>query len=630
MDPKSVTRKLSAILSADVQGYSRLMGDDELATVETITEYRQTFTSLVTQWKGRVVDSPGDNILAEFASVVDAVQCAVEIQNVLKAKNDELPENRRMIFRIGVNLGDVIQEGSRIYGDGVNIAARIESLADGGGICVSGTAYDHIENKLALGYNFIGEHSVKNIVKLVRVYKVPMDSSERKEKKEQIKRWHWGALAILILILVGMAFWNFYLRSSLPSIEPASLEKMALPLPDKPSIAVLPFDNMSGDPTQQYFCDSITEEIIASLAKIPTLFVIARNSTSTYKDRPVKVQQVAEDLGVRYVLEGSVRKSKERIRVTAQLIDALSGKHLWAERYDRELKDLFDLQDDITKRIISALQVKLTIGDSARIAARDTHNLQAYLKLMEGMALNWQGNKDDNALAQQVFKDVIELDPGYATAYSCLGDTYCNAVVYGWTEHEMRHKLNERAVELANKAISLDPSDPHGHELLARMYSHEGRFDKAIIAAEKAVSLAPNSADINARFSTILGRVGDYEKAIVRIKKAIRLNPFPPSWYAWSIFFSYRGSVRNEEAIGLLEKVYQKHPNDPHVNIVYSGFLTNMEKNQEAIEKAEKAIRLSTDPPKWYFDRLASAYRWMGKDKEAEEVIERPAYERAK
>jgi len=248
MTTKNVKRKLRAILSADVQGYSRLMGDDEVGTVKTITEYREILTSLVNQYNGRVVDSPGDNVLAEFGSVVDAVQCAVEIQNILKAKNEELPENRRMIFRIGVNLGDVIQEGDRIYGDGVNIAARIESLADGGGICISGTAYDHIENKLALGYNFMGKHSVKNIAKPIRVYKVPMDPKDVGKKRDG-KSWKKMAIAAAIVLILGtvsFAVWNFYFRP--PQIEPASGEKMAFPLPNKPSIAVLPFNNLSGDP----------------------------------------------------------------------------------------------------------------------------------------------------------------------------------------------------------------------------------------------------------------------------------------------------------------------------------------------------------------------------------------------
>ena len=375
MDPKSITRKLSAILSADVQGYSRLMGDDEIATVETITEYRDIVTSLVTQWKGRVVDSPGDNILAEFASVVDAVQCAVEMQNVLKAKNEELPENRRMIFRIGINLGDVIFEGDRIYGDGVNIAARIESLADGGGICVSGTAYDHIENKLALGYSFIGEHSVKNIAKPIRVYKVPMEpKNEGKKNGAESKRtWTIVLTGILVLGITALIAWNLFQPdpgistidvSSKQDTRSESPEKMAPALTNKPSIAVLPFTNLSKDPGLNSLADEIAEDIITDLSKTPKLIVAARNLTFPYKDKPVKAQEVSKELGVRYVLKGSIRKSGDRARITAQLIDAKTENHIWSDRYVRDLKDLFALQDEITIKVIKGVNV--TLGERRR------------------------------------------------------------------------------------------------------------------------------------------------------------------------------------------------------------------------------------------------------------------------
>ena len=396
MTTRDVKRKLRAILSADVQGYSRLMGDDEVATVKTITEYRETLTSLVNQYTGRVVDSPGDNVLAEFGSVVDAAQCAVEIQNILKTKNEELPENRRMVFRIGVNLGDVIQEGDRIYGDGVNIAARIESLADGGGICISGTAYDQIKNKLALAYDYLGEHSVKNISEPVRVYKVPMDPKDV-GKKRAAKPWKKIAIAAAVLLILAcggaLAVWHFYLRPSPTEVAvaskkvpvPESPDEMPPPVSDKPSIAVLPFTNISGDPKEDFLSDGITEQIITALSKIPKMLVIARNSVFTYKGKPVMVQQVSEELGVRYVLEGSVQKSGDKLRITAQLIDARTGNHLWSESYDRDLKDLFDLQDDITKNVITALQVKLTEGQAASILGKGTENLKAYLKLMQGM-----------------------------------------------------------------------------------------------------------------------------------------------------------------------------------------------------------------------------------------------------
>ena len=333
MNTEEVKRKLSAILSADVEGYSRLMGDDERATVETITAYRAIMTDLIQGHHGRVVDAKGDNVLAEFSSVVDAIQCAVEIQKELKVKNADLPDNRRMEFRIGVNLGDVIEKGDTIYGDGVNIAARLESLAEGGGICISGTAFDQIGKKVPLGYKYLGEQTVKNIERPIRAYKVlfePEAVGKVIGESRRLKMWHWTAifgLIVLIVVAGTLTFLEFYVR---PDVAPASVEKMAYPLPDKPSIAVLPFVNMSGDPKQEFFSDGLTENIITALSKIPRLFVIARNSTFTYKGKPVKVKQVSEELGVRYVLEGSVQKSGDRVRITAQLIDALTGHHLWA------------------------------------------------------------------------------------------------------------------------------------------------------------------------------------------------------------------------------------------------------------------------------------------------------------
>ena len=421
MNEKEVKRKLAAILSADVKGYSRLMEEDEVSTVRTLEEYRSIVSGFVEKHHGCVVDSPGDNLLAQFTSVVDATEAAVEIQKELKAKNAELPENRRMGFRIGINLGDVIAEGERIYGDGVNIAARVESLSDSGGICVSGTAYDQIAKKLPLGYEYLGEQTVKNIEKPIRVYRVLMEPEAAGkvigEKKPISRHWRWAAVA-LIVVAGALATWNFYFR---PPFEPASVERMAYPLPNKPSIAVLPFNNMSTDPEQEYFSDGITEEIITALSKTPKMFVIARKSTFSYKGKPVKVNQVAEELGVRYVLEGSVRKAGDRVRITAQLIDALTGRHLWAERYDRDLKDIFAVQDEITMKIINALQVELTEGEHARLWGKGTDNLQAYLKSYASeRTFILPQTKEGNALAKRLAEEAIALDPEFPPSYHVL------------------------------------------------------------------------------------------------------------------------------------------------------------------------------------------------------------------
>jgi adenylate cyclase len=368
-----IKRKLTAILSADVKGYSRLMGEDEEWTLRTLNAYKELMGSFIQQHQGRVVGTAGDSVLAEFASVVDAVQCAVEIQQVLRAKNAMLPETRRMEFRIGINLGDVIEEGDSIYGEGVNIAARLESLAEAGGICISGSAYDQIESKLPLRYDYLGEHQVKNIVKPVRVYKAHIET------------------------------------------ELASQEKMAFPLPDEPSIAVLPFVNMSDDAKQEFLCDGWTEVIIAVLAKISGLFVIARNSTFTYKGKPVKVKQVSEELGVRYVLEGSIQKSGDRLRITAQLIDALTGNHIWAERYDRKLQDLFVLQDEVSLKILKALQVKITSNNKSYINQKwhCSENLECYLKTLEALDHQLRWTVEDNKLAWRKAEEILAMCPGH-------------------------------------------------------------------------------------------------------------------------------------------------------------------------------------------------------------------------
>src|SRR5512139_2433873 len=380
MTTEKVKRKLTAILSADVKGYSRLMGVDEVGTIRILETYRGVISDLIQKKGGRVVDSPGDNVLAEFASVVDALESAVEIQKELKVRNADRSESRRMEFRIGINLGDVVEEGERIYGDGVNIAARIEGLAEGGGICISGTAFDQIGKRLPLGYEYMGEQEVKNIEKPVRVYRVLMEPEQAGkvigEKRPKRTQWRWAQAAVALLVLVaGGLLWNFYWRA--PKIEPASREKMAFPLPDKPSIAVLPFANMSGDAKEDYFSDGLTEQIITRLSTLDRLFVIARNSTFVYKGKSVKIQKVAEDLGVRYVLEGSVQKSGNRVRITAQLIDAITGRHIWSENYDRELKDIFALQDEITIKIMRAMSINLTEGAQARYwGAGRTDNLK--------------------------------------------------------------------------------------------------------------------------------------------------------------------------------------------------------------------------------------------------------------
>ena len=421
---------------------------------------------------------------------MDAVRCAVETQKQIAERNADLPENRRMLFRIGVNLGDVVDEDDRIYGDGVNITARLESLAEAGGICISGTAFDQVKGKLEVGYKYLGEQKVKNIKEPVRIYRILLEPSAAGkiigDKKSGMSKWKWATIAVaamLILLAGAFTIWNFYFHSS-------AKEKAATALPEKPSIAVLPFDNLSGDADQDYLADGITENIITALSKIPEMFVIARNSVFTYKGKPIKVQKVAEDLGIRYVLEGSIQKASNRIRITGQLIDATTGHHLWAEQYDRVLEDLFAVQDEITLAIVSSLQVKLTDGEQARLRHRSTNNLQAWSHAVKGYSFYERITKDDNAKARELFEKAVQLDPDYAWAWTMLGSIYFIDTRYGW--HRPREESFKKLVECMQKSMELDPSDPDIHCLRGQYYSWQKEHDKAIAAGEKSIVLGPN------------------------------------------------------------------------------------------------------------------------------------------
>jgi adenylate cyclase len=614
MSTQDFRRKLTAVFSADVAGYSRLMGDDEAATVKTLEAYKQVMFSLITQHRGRVIDSPGDNLLAEFGSVVDAVQCSVAAQNEFKARNAELPENRRMEFRIGVNLGDVIEEENRIYGDGVNIAARLEALADPGGICISKTAFDHIESKLPLGYQFLGEQKVKNIAKPVGAYKVLMEPRvipvEEKEKAKEVAFWQRkpviaGAILVLI-VLIGAAVWNAYLRE--PRIETASKEKMAYPLPDKPSIAVLPFANMSEDPKQEFLCDGITGNIITALSKVPRLFVVARDSTFTYKGKPVKVKQVSEDLGVRYVLEGSIQRSTDQIRVTAQLIDALTGNHVWAERYDRKIEDIFALQDDITMKILAATQVKLTEAELSLGYEKyygGKQGLDCYLKVMEGNDLVYRRNTKDNNLARRIGEEAIAMCPEVPMGYLVMAYVHSNDYWLGSTSSP--RESVEKAIELVQKALALDDTLAEAHGLLAYLYTQKREYEKGIAEGERAVALNPGVANVLAYYGMSLNFGGRPEEAIPLFRKAIRLNPNPVSsfiTYHMQLGLALMYTGRYEEAVSAFKKAIERTPNYLWSHLMLASTYSMMGREKEA--QAEVAEVLSINP-KFSLDFYAKA-----------------------
>jgi adenylate cyclase len=591
-------RKLAAVLSASAEEYGRLMGEDEAGTLQTLKGHHQVMCSLVEKHQGRVVDTRGDNLLAEFASVVDALECAVEIQTELKGRNEELPKERRMPFRIGIHLGDVIEEEGKIYGDGVNVAALLDSLADGGGICVSRSAHDQVKNKLDVGYQDLGQRGVENISEPVRVYRVVLEPDPKWKMIGKIwsrmKQWQKVALTIgvaLLQVAGGLVVKKYFDRPPSPPVATASVQKVALPIPDKPSIAVLPFENMTGDPKQEYFTDGFTEQIITSLSKIPALFVISRNSTFSYKGKPVKVQQVGEELGVRYVLEGSVQKSSGRIRINVQLIDAILGQHLWAESYDRDLKDIFGLQDEVILKITSALSVNLTAGEQARAWAEGTKSLEAYLKLMQSREYLRKGNQESNAQARRLAEETIALDPKYADAYAVLGWTHASEVFNG-TSRSPKDSI-AKAIESTQKALAMNGSLAEAHSRLGVLYSFSGRYDEGIAEAERGVELDPNSGQANYNLMLVFKWAGKPKEAIPVIQKALRLEPIPPDNYVQQLALVYLQAGDCKDAIAACDKGLKRQPDHLVSRLIMAAVYGSCGREKEAREEATELLRIN-------------------------------------
>jgi adenylate cyclase len=553
-------------LSADVKGYSRLMGADEVATIRTLTAYREIMGALIRQYRGRVVDSPGDNLLAEFVSVVDAVQCAADIQQELRTRNASLPPDRRMEFRIGINLGDVIVEGEHIYGDGVNIAARLESLAEPSGICISGTVYDQVETKLALRYEYLGAPAVKNIAKPVPAYRIRLEPKIASRRSET----------------------PLPLQPRYAEIAPEQARTAVLP--DKPSIAVLPFANMSSDPEQEYFSDGITEDLITDLSKLSGLFVISRNSVFLYKGKTVKPEQVGQELGVQYILEGSIRKANSRVRITAQLIDATTSYHLWAERYDRDLQDIFAVQDEVTRKIVAALEVKLTEREQQRLGRAPTGNLEAYDYYLQGLKCHALTTEEANVQARQLFERAIRLDPQFAAPYAYLGWTYFEQWVLGWNQSA---EMLESAFTWGQRALALDGALSDGHRLLGIIYLWKKKYEQAIAEVEQAITLNPNCADGYAALGDVLNWVGRSAEAIELIEKAMRLNPQYPTWYLWNLGHAYYLAGRYEEAIATLKRVLIRNPDFMPAYAYLCTIYTELGHQQEAETEGAAFRRLA-------------------------------------
>ncbi len=561
-------RKLAAIFSADVNAYSRLMADDEAATIRTLTAYRHIMTDLVAQHQGRVVDSPGDNLLAEFGSAVDAVRAAAAIQTALRAENEKLPAHRRMEFRIGINAGDVVMEGERIYGDAVNVAARLEGLANPGGICVSGTVYDQVKNKLDLEYESLGERAMKNIAGPVHVYRVRSGRrivASRGEPATPFPQWRWLARVVTVSVPLLLAAVAVLWAPSLRSVFQAGAKPMAPVSPA--SIAVLPFVNLSSDPEQQYFSDGMTEDVIGGLSKISGIFVIAHNSVFAYRARPMNLAEVGRELGVRYVVDGSVRRAGDRIRITAQLLDASTGRSLWSDRYDRELKDIFSVQDEIIRQVAMDLGLEVGKAEFDRVRRIPTKNLNAYdsyLRGIDDVRRVAPGDTRKRAMeayrkARRMFEHAIELDPKFASAYAMLGF----GTLYGafFQEPEVPAGSNlKRIAELAEKALSADDSDAMAHALSSWVWIWKDDRERAMAEAKLAIALDPNNADIRIWTADIFNSLAMPNEGLVEVEQAMRLNPRYPPWYLTLLGLAYTGIGRYQEAIDAHRRALVQNP----------------------------------------------------------------------
>jgi adenylate cyclase len=511
-----------------------------------------------------------------------------------------------MEFRIGVNLGDVVTEGDRIYGDGVNIAARMEGLAEGGGICLSGTVYDAIENKIGLEYEHLGEQEVKNIAKPVRAYRVVMgteaDVSGSPEKKAKSKVWRKVAIAsgLILVLLVGAAgvIWNVYFR--LPDVKgvPGGVKEFALP--EGPSVAVLPFVNMSDDPKQEYFSDGLTENIISGLSVNDRLLVIARNSTFAYKGKSVKVQDVARELEAQYVVEGSVQKTKDRVRVTAQLIDANTGHHVWTDTYDRELRDIFALQDEITMKIMGAVGMKLVDGEQYGEIYPPSGSLEVFKKTMKAHDYVFRMNKEDNVLGRQELEEAIALDPEYAVLYSMLALTHLLDL---WFQSSVSPVISfAQASNSIKKALELDDEDYLAHLSLSALYLLRKEHDKAIATLERAIVINPNGADAYSQLGMTFNAIGEHEEGIKLINKAIRLNPIAPDTYRNNLGYAYLSLGRYEDSIGAYKKVVQRSPDNLFAHIGLTAAYSASGREEEARHQAEELMKLD---PAFSLDKYA-------------------------
>jgi adenylate cyclase len=572
MAPDQTKRKLAAILAADIAGYSQLMGADEEGTLARLKELRSELIDPKNkQHRGRIVKTTGDGILIEFPSVVDAVRCAIEVQKGMVERNTDVPQEKRIEFRVGVNLGDVMIEGRDLYGDGVNIAARLEGIAEPGGICISQTVLNHARDKVPFDVEDAGEQTLKNIARPVHVYRIIVDPSRR------------------------------------PAAPRA--ETPALALPDKPSVAVLPFTNMSGDPEQEYVSDGVVEDVITALSRYPSLFVIARNSSFTYKGRTVDVRQVGRELGVRYVLEGSVRKAGNRIRVTAQLIEAATSNHVWAERYDRDLADIFAMQDELTEALTTAMAPAIADAELRRAMRKPPGSLDAWAAYQRGLWHLSKATRDDDATAQEFFKGAIDLDPNFGGGYSALALTQLQAAaIY----QSLDLATAQRSAEtLARRAVALDGADAEARSCLGWALQARGEADGALAEIERALAMSPNLAIAHGHRGPTLIFAGRPQEGLAALKTCIRLDPRDP-YLAVRLLHMTCGLYfcsDYEASIEAAKRLIRSYPDFPMVYRWSAAALGQLGRTAEASEALETAISRAPTAFDMYVRKRAPWFR---------------------
>jgi adenylate cyclase len=602
-EASSRKRKLAAILHADVVGFSRLMGEDEAGTHRALGELRRAVDPLIAAHGGRIVGTAGDSLLADFSSVVDALNCAVEMQRASRTVNDPIPPERRLELRIGVNLGDVIVDGDDIFGDGVNIAARLEALAQPGTVCISHTVYDQVRNKLDLDYRPLGSHRVKNIAEPVRAYAVGLPAASPRPRRGRQPLI--AAAAIIALMIAGLVAWEVYsgagrallgLGSGPKAVDVASLAAPSR-LAGRPSVGVLPFKNLSGDAGQDYFSDGITEDVISALGRFSNLFVAAKSASFQFKGRNVSPAEIGRLLDARYLLEGSVRRSGDRVRVKVELIEAETGRHLWSEAYDADPKDIFAVQDDIARRVVGAAAVKLTRFEQERVLAKPTGSLAAYEYVLRGRERLVNATREENDAAREMFQRAINLDPNYAAAYAALGGTYFDAVVSGWTEFP--DEAVERAETLAQKALALDPATTSAYRLLAAIDMRRHRYDLALSQIDHALEINPSDVHNYQTRGNILVWAGRATEGLPWLEGALRFDR-TNTRAALDIGMAYYFLARYGEAVEALDRGLARGPGrnlQLMGHPILAASYAEMGRNQDA--EGERAIIARLSP---FFD----------------------------